>query len=136
MNKIKVVTLSLLLVSLVGGCQAKSSAIPSVQEQMNGLADLIGSAAFLRDRCGVSDIPANKSLSMIAVMTGMEMGWDTREYYPDGKSDDMYNATLDQMGQKVEQSLMADNPDVAGTCQSLAGNQHIAGFVAQAKVRG
>lgn len=101
MNKIKVITLSLLLVSLVGGCQAKSSAIPSVQEQMNGLADLIGSAAFLRDRCGVNDIPANKSLSMIAVMTGMEMGWDTREYYPDGKADDMYNATLTKWGKKL-----------------------------------
>lgn len=131
---IKIGALSLAI--LASASQAEIGTTPSVQEQMNGLADLIGSAAFLRDHCGVTDIPANKSLSMIAIVTAMDMGWDSREYYPNGESTGMYNAKLDQMGQKVEQSITVDGTDASSTCQSLAANQHIAAFVALAKARG
>lgn len=132
----KKVTLLVFAASLLMGCQSQAASKPSVPEQMNALADLIGSAGYLRDHCGLGDIPADKSLAAIADITAMDMGWDPRDYTTADWNAQPYNPQLMQMGINVEKSLEKNNPVPEAACQPLAGNKHIAAFVQLAKQRG
>jgi general secretion pathway protein S len=132
----KKVTLLALAAVLLMGCQTRAASKPSVTEQMNALAKLIGSAGYLRDHCGLGDIPADKSLAAIADVTAMDMGWDPRDYTTGDWNSQLYNPTLMQMGINVEKSLEKDNPVPEAACQPLAENKHIAAFVQLAKQRG
>ncbi|EKS4946468.1 molecular chaperone [Salmonella enterica] len=132
---IKITLLALTAVLLVG-CQTRSISKPPVTEQMNALADLIGSAGYLRDHCGLTDIPADKSLASIADITALDMGWDPRDYTTGDWNSQSYNPDLMRMGVNIEKSLEKNNPVPGAACQSLAGNKHIAAFVQLAKQRG
>ncbi|MGK3188142.1 molecular chaperone [Enterobacter soli] len=132
----KKITLLALAAVLLVGCQTRAVGRPSVTEQMNALADLIGSAGYLRDHCGLKDIPKDKSLATIADITALDMGWDPRDYTTEDWNSQPYNPDLMRMGVNVEKSLEKDNPVPEAACQPLAENKHIAAFVQLAKQRG
>lgn len=132
----KKVTFLVIAALLLTGCQTRAASKPSVTEQMNALANLIGSAGYLRDHCGLGDIPADKSLATIADITALDMGWDPRDYTTGDWNAQPYNPELMRMGINVEKSLEKDNPVPEAACQPLAANKHIAAFVQLAKQRG
>ncbi len=129
-------TLLVLAALLMVGCQRHAASQLTIPQQMNALADLIGSAAYLRDHCGLNDIPANKSLASIADITALDMGWDPRNYTTEDWNSQVYNPELLRLGENVEKSLEQDNSVPGAPCQSLAANKHIAAFVQLAKQRG
>lgn len=132
----KKMTVIALTAFLLAGCQTRAESKPTVAAQMSALANLIGSAAYLRDHCGLSDIPENKALAAVSDITAMDMGWHPRDYTTKDWNTQPYNPQLMEMGIQVEKSLEKDNPALGAPCQPLAGNKHIAAFVQLAKERG